>query len=545
MLLLQNFFKFTSILILCSFSFSFAQPGKSGYVKGDFHQHTNYTDGSYSIETQFYICNKYGLDWWANSEHGGSSATEGSGETVTKPPFQKMTVKYFDSYEPNPIIGRVNMTKEKHQRMWRWQSLRDYSFKVVDKLRKTYPDKVILQSLEWNVPGHEHCSMGLIANQFDSKPNCNPLAEFEYKFDEGDTDTSGGILQGWVKSTKTGHEKAIDAALWLKKNYPAQSYMVFGHPERKKLYTVAAFRDLNNAAPEIAIGIEACPGHHKSATRGEYSAKADGEGTYGGWGIYTAKIGGLWDALLGEGRRFWIFSNSDAHNVGDNADMTNGDDFFPGEYQKNYTYVKDRTSPQSIVDGLRSGNTFVVTGDLIDSLNFTINGAAMGQYAKTENNSAVVNIIIRDPESNSNNVYSNYKNPSVNHIDLIAGNYSSKAIPGTAEYNSPVNSSTKVVARFDAVGGIKDANGIVSIKWADLGNGIKKMSVTIPEIKNNTYFRLRGTNHSLNTRNETDENGNTLPDTLIANNAITAFADLWFYSNPVFIGTRPVNSENK
>ena len=38
--------------------------------------------------------------------------------------------------------------------------------------------------------------------------------------------------------------------------------------------------------------------------------------TYGGTGVYGAQIGGVWDALLGEGRNFWFFASSDWHNRG-------------------------------------------------------------------------------------------------------------------------------------------------------------------------------------------------------------------------------------
>lgn len=529
------FSKMALVTTLLSVSLSFAQTAKSGYVKGDFHQHTTYTDGSNSIETQFYMCNKYGLDWWANSEHGGGYPTDASGSLLIAPPFDKLDGKYFDSFTPNPIIGN-NVMSGSHQVMWRWQSLRDYSFNDIKRLRNTYSNRVILQSYEMNVPGHEHCSMGLIANQFDAQPNCIPLCEFEYKFDNSDNDTLGGKTQGWTKSANTGHAKALEAAAWLQSKYPTQSYLVFAHPERKKLYTAADFRDFNNAAPEVAFGFESMPGHQKSATRGEYTKTADGAGTYGGCGIYAAKIGGLWDALLGEGRHFWLFASSDSHAVGSDAQMNTGGDFFPGEYQKNFTYVSDRTSAQSIIDGLRSGNTFVVEGDLIDSLNFTVNNAVMGQYVQSTNNTAVVKIIIRDPQNANYNSYSSYANPAVDHIDLISGNYTSKITPGTAEYSSAVNASTKVIARFDAVGGVKDANGLTSTKWTDIGGGVKQMTITISNITGNTYFRLRGTNIGLNVANQTDVNGNPLSDTLIANNAAEAFADLWFYSNPIFTG---------
>ncbi|MBK8808718.1 MAG: hypothetical protein IPO21_19605 [Bacteroidales bacterium] len=53
--------------------------------------------------------------------------------------------------------------------------------------------------------------MGVIANQFDTNPNCNPIAEFEYKFDNSDSDFDGGATQGWVKSTLSGHAKTLEA----------------------------------------------------------------------------------------------------------------------------------------------------------------------------------------------------------------------------------------------------------------------------------------------------------------------------------------------
>ena len=59
-------------------------------------------------------------------------------------------------------------------------------------------------------------------------------------------------------------------------------------------------------------------------------------GTYGGVGYYSAKVGGLWDALLGEGRRWFNFANSDYHK----HCTAGGDDFYPGEYQKTYVYAR-------------------------------------------------------------------------------------------------------------------------------------------------------------------------------------------------------------
>jgi hypothetical protein len=42
------------------------------YVTGDFHQHTTYSGGDYTIGYVMEASNKYGLDWWSNSDHGGT-----------------------------------------------------------------------------------------------------------------------------------------------------------------------------------------------------------------------------------------------------------------------------------------------------------------------------------------------------------------------------------------------------------------------------------------------------------------------------------------
>jgi hypothetical protein len=176
-----------------------------------------------------------------------------------------------------------------------------------------------------------------------------------------------------------------------------------------------------------------------------------GLGTFGGTGIYAAKIGGVWDALLGEGRKFWFFASSDYHNRGSfGPDQRESDqDFFPGEYQKDYVMVRKGTnnlSAEAIIDGLRSGNSFAGSGDLIDRLSFVacaanpaiprpafkalvekaaanaalknaevrINGCAtMGEkLVVAPGADVVVAIAVRDPQGKNNSPYS-FPNPSL------------------------------------------------------------------------------------------------------------------------------------
>jgi hypothetical protein len=501
------------------------------WMTGDFHQHTTYTDGSNPIKTVMEKNKEFGLDWWANSEHGGAFPRDGYGPILTDG-FDTSAYARFWDVIPVAIIGNVSMSGS-HQNMWRWQSIRDYSFPDILDAREMYPEKIIIQGLEWNMPGHEHCSTAIIMDQFADDPNANAIAEFEYKFDDSDKDTTGGTEQGWTKSAQSDHAKAVEAAAWMQANYPYTSWMVPAHPERKAKYTIDHFRDLNNAAPNVAFGFESIPGHQKESTRGSYGTGAVGKGTYGGAGYFSAKVGGLWDALLGEGRHWWLFASSDFHET--------AGDFWPGEYTKTWTYVVDKDkngdfSAQEIADALRSGNSFAVHGDLINALDFHAqyksNFATMGQELLMDKGEKLkIKIQFKSPVLNNNG------DPvTVDHIDLIGGEITGVVVPGSPDYTKAVNETTKVIATFTSKDWEMDKDG-----WYTIVNHIK-------HAEKNMYFRLRGTNLAPNTRCETDSDGNPLidraDDVLNPNcseffvshdNADEAWRDLWFYSNPIFV----------
>ena len=198
-----------------------------------------------------------------------------------------------------------------------------------------------------------------------------------------------------------GHAKTVEAMKWMKQNHGDGSYYVPAHLERagpfnpdgNNGFNIEHLRDFNNAAPRIAFGMETQPGHGASDARGEYTIRRNGINgvnvdsvggtTYGGTGVYGAQIGGVWDALLGEGRNWWFFASSDWHNRGmfGPDDRRSSQDFYPGEYQRDFVMVRDRDgrghskardvlTPQEIVDGLRTGNSFASSGQLIDRLAF-------------------------------------------------------------------------------------------------------------------------------------------------------------------------------
>jgi len=512
---------------------TFTEKDRSGmYMITDFHQHTAFTDGHYPID---YLLNQgviFGMDIMVNVEHGGAFSRNASIGDKRSPRWMESGLTSND-FKGDPI-------EEGNDRcLWRWQCIKEYSFKKIREFNQQGTSLLAIQGLEWNTPGYEHSSVGIITGQFDDKnPNADAVAQFEYLFDDGDWDTSGGREFGWVKSSKSDKEKTIEALEWLHKNYRYSSWVVPVHPERADTWHINDYRILNDVAPDIFIGFEGIPGHQASLERGgicKYNAYKRAS-TYGGVGMQAAKIGGLWDALISEGRRFWLVSNTDFHN----HVVDGGSSFYPGEYVKNYIFMKEKTA-QAFVNGLRSGNIYCVMGDLIDHLEFSVEDAIMGEKLFTDHSTVKIRILVHDPETPNHNKWSSKTNPVLDHIDLIAGDMRPKVARGTEEFSKEEYDNVEVIARFDATGGRTDANGLTSIRWKDEGNGTKLIEYEV-EIKGDTYFRLRGTNHGLNKMNETDLNGNPLEDLPSANRTeaiIAAFEDLWFYSNPIFVKYYP------
>ena len=342
------------------------------------------------------------------------------------------------------------------------------------------------------------------------------------------------------------------------------AWIIFAHIERDGIWTetdaggynIEHFRDFNNAAPDICFGFEGAPGHQVNEWRGfgnEVTCDGDGlctskdfGGTYGGAGYYTAKVGGLWDALLGEGRRWFNFANSDYHR----HYTAGGDDFYPGEYQKTVVYTKDTDgdgeySLKEIAQGLRSGNSYFVHGDLVSFLEFEAQSGSQKVFTGGEINSKgtiknlKLKIKFKSPGSNNceevEDFITSCAAPIVDHIDLIAGTISNQVDPGTPEY-SQINSDAKVIASF------------TSRDWKVDKEGYQTIVYHLKNVHKSMYFRLRGTNLGCDVPKETGpatdlpsaDYCSPLPDALVTQNtgidgAQEAWDDLWFYSNPIFV----------
>jgi hypothetical protein len=178
-----------------------------------------------------------------------------------------------------------------------------------------------------------------------------------------------------------------------------------------------------------------------------------------------------------------------------------------------------------------------------------------------------VYIVLRDPQGTNNSPYS-FSNPSLmqigvnqplnkpelDHVDLIGGKVTGKVSPtDTAKYAGLIGSpaATNPTAKI--------LNTYFDADWKNLGHGWKVMSYRIENISADQYVRLRGTNLPAAVPFETDSLGNPLLDfgaqqkipctdfacpSHMATDAagaktssfdVAAWADLWFYSNPIFI----------
>lgn len=575
------------------------------YAAGDFHNHTTCSDGSISMKKLFdKSARVFGLAWFVQSEHGGSytrNCTLAEDPFEPAAPYPRTGQPAASGKGPNQTweatVGRAAIQGDgtaTPKRMWRWQMIQEYQYPVAQAEGRAR-EKPIWIGLEQNAPGHEHVSTTVLAGQrpwpASGTGSAALQAQYEYCFDRLDTDTSRGAGNAWqcavtgsannalldataAKITGSnspgtpdlGHVKTLEGIRWLAEHAPGTSYFVPAHLERGGVYQPAGnggyniehLRDFNNAAPAVAFGFESMPGHQASATRGEYAPdrRSVGTGTYGGTGIYAARIGGVWDALLGEGRAWWFFASSDYHHRGafgpDQRESTQ--DFYPGEYTKDYVMVRRGQEPltaEGIIAGLRSGNSFVATGDLVDRLAFVVcdahraraieqalvdavnrnedariaGCAGMGEKLVVRGNAdLLVAVAVRDPQGTNNAPYA-FANPSLlqvgitqplnapvlDHVDVIGGLVTGYVDPrDTARYageeGTPAasNPSAKLRKVFNAT------------NWKAVAGGVRVMSYHAGRAKSSQYFRLRGTNLPAAVPYETDADGNPILDYEVA-----------------------------
>lgn len=498
------------------------------WIAGDLHTHTTQSADAGATQTLDKVLGKafssYGLDWLALSNHLRVSTRDAQGVALA-----------------TPVPMSIAAEREEIPRVQALQAA------------GTYADKLIFSGFEWDMPTHDHIGIGLFEGTDKLSASTKGMKEFEYLFTTRDAamfdpaDVAAWKAKYGQSRYNSSAADALQAIQWLKQNYPETSYAVINHPSRNKgSYSIADLRAFNDAAPNIMFAIEGMVGNQMEPDRGGYSAAYTDDNAllrvYGGVDYVVAKLGGPWDALLGEGRRIWNLSDSDTHFkiIGSNSSG-----YFPGEYAKNYVFNSAQGAPQAkdLLAGLRSGKMFSTYGDLINALDFNLaskdDRKEMGGELKVGNGDSVtVTIRFKSPARNNyekpvdSGLAANVK-PVVDHVDLIVGDVGAKAVAGTAAYNVASNASTRVLKRFTSADWKAEADGYYSVSYRTTAT-------------KNQYFRLRGTNLGTDVAGLTqggeplaDQRTGTVDSTERFNDINDRnYRSLWFYSNPVFVTLR-------
>jgi hypothetical protein len=436
---------------------------------GDHHIHSEYSgdfdtsatpikfikgaDAVYPIVTNNIMAKYFGLSWTMCTDHGG------------------------------PTHSKVNL---------------EQAYPDLLRSRVLVPEVVQFWGMEFDTPALDHHTLMIPHHSEEAQQ----LFELESRFNKLDAfprdpnrDTEAKMIE-FLTAAKGMRHKPLVIAHHASRS--ASGLGVYGQD------TPREFRNGNDVAPDIYVGFEGAPGHQAGPLVGGARGAYGNYPTHGGFDQMTARVGGLWDSLLGEGRRWWITATSDSH-----VHWTRGGaDFWPGEYSKTYVYA--RQDYDDIMDALRNGRIWVTTGDLITSLDLTAANrgreAAMGEtltVSRRHRNDVDIEIRFR-PLHGTNH---NGDRPTVRRVDLIVGQITGPS----PDLDADTNPTTKVVARF----GPRD--------WRRQGNDYV-IRYTVRDVPGDLYARVRGTN--------TDE-AEPQPD-----GQENPWTDLWFYSNPVFVHVR-------
>jgi len=470
---------------------SVAQSPDRQWLAGDSHIHSHWSPG-YDRSTNpptpipgrdalsptplnAQMAKQFGLSWMVTTDHGG------------------------------PNHSKLNLTE---------------AYPELQKSRRLVPDVLQFYGMELNMPGMDHHTLIIPRADFEA----SALYDLESRFDANEAFPADPSRNTAVaRAEALTYMSALPRLPLLFANHPSRSAKGLGAFGRSEPWEI---RQNIDTAAEVYRGMEGGPGHQAGTlardgtpnrtTTGEPTGARGGYNnpgahTLGGFDQMTAIVGGFWDSLLGEGRRFWIVASSDSH-VHYTEPTRRGNDFWPGEFHK--TYVHAQKAYDDVLDGLRLGRIFAVAGDLITELNVDASAgsrrATMGETLRPVSGEPIkIAIRFRDPETQNHGGY----NPRVARVDVITGDVRGPLI----NRHASTNETTRVLARF------------LPQSWTRNGNEYEIVTI-LPVVTRNVYVRVRGTS-TTDLEPRMDVPGEN------------PWTDLWFYSNPIFITVAPTETQ--
>ena len=458
-------------------SASKVNPAKRRWLAGDHHVHSWFS-----------------VDWEpAKDGKSAPSPVMGGDSSNTIPTNARMALKHGLSWMVATDHGGPNHSKLN----------REKAYPELVRSRRETAGIIQFWGMELDTPAAEHSSV-IVPH---TPAEADVLFGIEHGFNR---------REPWPADPAWNTEQRMLDALTHMKGLASPPVVIANHPSRTAkgmgeygLLTPSELRNWNDTAPNVAVGMEGAPGHQAAALNPDGSQKPSGwrgiyddHPTLGGFDQMTARLGGFWDSMLAEGRRWWVTSTSDSHRHYTDG----GHDFWPGEYSK--TYVKAAKIYDDVLDGLRHGRVFVTLGDLVSELEVTaqtLDGgrrAEIGGTLKVPRGSDVTVVIrLRDPAGRN----FGGRSPEVARVDLIR----SEITGPVADRKTDANPRARVEKRF----GSRD--------WTRDGE-VVAMAITLKNLTEPTYIRVRGTNGA-----ELEPALDTAGE--------DPWSDLWFYSNPVFI----------
>ncbi|HWO67837.1 MAG TPA: PHP domain-containing protein [Umezawaea sp.] len=484
------------------------------WYAGDHHIHTQYSgDGQYTVSQQVAKAREHGLDWMVITDHGGVA-------------HEKLSI---DQVTPD-----------------------------IEKARRSNRNMLVYQGLEWNIPGAEHATVFLPPD----RNTVDILRAFEAGYDGGILSTAvanGGKGLITRSTSADGEPYALAALRYLESQVLSGrteiALMFANHPSRRGVDSPHELRGWRDAAPGVAVGMEGAPGHQaagiskasggRGGARGYYDSSPGVDShpgyaptatenpyrTYGGFDWMTAKVGGLWDSMLAEGRPWWITSTSDVHQVFNDTftpgpqdydktgskgapvdsgvKQTGFGDFFPGFYSRTVVGSRSR-SYVDVMRGLQAGKVIAVHGRLIDGLDLRVRalgegdnqGVTLGGRTFVKRGGSV-EVTVEVTGAGGPNFAGVVPKPA--KLDLISG---------------PV---TGPVVDRDTL----SAPGTTVVKSFEVTKNRAKFTYVFKDVSGPFYLRVRGSDG----RKLTADGGPVMD--VIAD--ADPWSDLWFYANPVFV----------
>ncbi|OPC79131.1 histidinol-phosphatase [Embleya scabrispora] len=503
-------------------------PSKYVYLVGDHHVHTVYShDAKYGFAQSAAQGRQFGLDWIVYTEHAN--------------------------------FGHANAGGAEREHA------------EILKARQENPRVLIFQGLEWYVPAAEHATI-MVA---PGRNEVELLRQFELTFDAKLNKFDVGAVGD--PKTPANEAKAVEAIRWLgqrrREGFVEDVLVLANHPSRLGIVSPHELRAWHDADPSIFLGFEGAPGSQANADpawvkyregqsgpgtfqRGEYQNAPSPQSwprypiesyrTFGGFDWMTATVGGMWDALLSEGRLWSVTSNSDNHRTmfdtyadgdyppgrgfddlgskplpKDTGVPQPGSDFWPGQFSRTHVGV-ERFGYRDVMNGLRAGRVWVDHGQLLDGLDVWMvadNGRSEpvtlgGRLPLSANRGAT--LYIRVTTASRPNYHGVV--PTLAHVDVITGTVTGKSRDADA-WQAP---DARVTKRIDVAG----------------RTGTYTLKVQLPRRNKPYYVRLRGSDGNRHGVGPFGARVDPAGPIQHPNNDGDPWRDIWFYSNPIFVDVK-------